>query len=168
MRLATLTIMRLSRQLFVTACIGLAAFAHAAERADVQITGIEGELLDNVTAQLGIAQLVRKTTLIPLPSVVGEEDEVSEVSLRRLHREAPAEIRKALQPFGYYSPTIKSSLERTDQRWLASYRIDPGEPTLVENVELGIQGDGLLMNFLRQRDDLFFGHLFLRTGEKHC
>jgi len=141
-RLATFTIMRLSRKLLITACIGLAAFVHAAERADVQITGIEGELLDNVTAQLGIAQLVRKTTLIPLPSVVGEEDEVSEVSLRRLHRAAPSEIRKALQPFGYYSPTIKSSLERTDERWLASYRIDPGEPTLVENVELGIQGDG--------------------------
>ena len=142
MRLATLTIMRLSRQLFVTACIALAAFAHAAERVEVQITGIEDELLDNVTAQLGIAQLVGQTTLIPLPSVDGQETEVSETSLRRLHRAAPSEIRKALQPFGYYSPAIKSSLERRDERWLASYQIDPGEPTLVENVELGIQGDG--------------------------
>ncbi|MGB5535579.1 MAG: POTRA domain-containing protein, partial [Thiogranum sp.] len=134
--------MRLVKPLFVIACFACAALAHAAESIDVKITGIEDELLDNVTAQLGIAQLVTQTTLIPLPSVGEPETEVTEASVRSLHRAAPAEIRKALQPFGYYSPIIKSSLERADNRWLASYQIDPDEPTLVEDVELGIQGDG--------------------------
>ena len=136
------TSMRLVKPLFVIACFACAALAHAAESIDVKITGIEDELLDNVTAQLGIAQLVTQTTLIPLPTVGEPETEVTEASVRSLHRAAPAEIRKALQPFGYYSPIIKSSLERADNRWLASYQIDPDEPTLVEDVELGIQGDG--------------------------
>ena len=134
--------MRLVKPLFVIACFACAALAHAAESIDVKITGIEDELLDNVTAQLGIAQLVTQTTLIPLPSVGEPKTEVTEASVRSLHRAAPAEIRKALQPFGYYSPIIKSSLEIADNRWLASYQIDPDEPTLVEDVELGIQGDG--------------------------
>ena len=142
MRLATSTIMRLSRQLLLTVCIAMAAFAHASERVEVQITGIEDELLDNVTAQLGIAQLVRQASFIPLPSIDEQETEVSEASVRRLHRAAPSEIRKALQPFGYYSPTIKSNLDRKEDSWVASYRVDPGKPTLVENIELGIQGDG--------------------------
>ncbi len=136
------TFMRLSRLLLTTVCLTLAAFASASERVDVEVSGIEDELLDNVTAELGITQLVSKATLIPLPPVDEEEIEVSEASIRRLHRAAPSEIRKALQPFGYYSPVIKPKLERQEDRWVASYQIDPGKPTLVENVDLGIQGEG--------------------------
>ncbi|MEN8801093.1 MAG: autotransporter assembly complex family protein [Thiogranum sp.] len=142
MCLAGSLVMRISRQLLVSACLTLAAFAYASESVDVQITGIEDELLNNVTAQLGIAQLVKRTVPVPLPSVDEAETEVTEAMLRRLHRAAPADIRAALQPFGYYSPSIKSNLVKTDQRWVASYQIDPGEPTRIENVELGIQGDG--------------------------
>jgi translocation and assembly module TamA len=134
--------MRLSKPLFVIACIGLAALAHATESIDVQITGIENELLDNVTALLGIAQLVKQTTLIPLPSVDKQETVVTETSVRRLHRTAKPEIREALQPFGYYSPIINSTLEKADNRWIARYQVDPGAATLIDNVELGIQGDG--------------------------
>ena len=134
--------MRLSKPLFVIACIGLAALTHATESIDVRITGIKGELLDNVTAQLSIAQLVKQTALIPLPSVDEQKTEVTEASVDSLHRVAPTEIRKALQPFGYYSPTIKSSLETADKGWIVNYQVDPGEPTLIDNIELGIQGDG--------------------------
>jgi translocation and assembly module TamA len=134
--------MPLSRQLLVIAGIALAALAQASERVSVEITGIEDELLDNVTAQLGIAQLDKKTRLLPLPSVDEQETEVSEASVRSLHRAAPSEIRKALQPFGYYSPAIKSRLQREGDQWIASYRVNPGEPTLVTSLELGIQGDG--------------------------
>jgi translocation and assembly module TamA len=37
------------------------------------------------------------------------------------------EISSALQPFGYYRPTISSSLEKSESgEWQASYSIDPG------------------------------------------
>ncbi|MEA2080137.1 MAG: POTRA domain-containing protein [Pseudomonadota bacterium] len=136
--------MRLSKSLFLVVCIACTTLAQAAESLDVRITGIEDELLDNVTAQLGIAQLARQTAFFPQPSADKAEtdSEVTEASIRRLHRAALAEIRKALQPFGYYSPIIESSLERVEKRWIASYQVDPGEATRLENLELGIQGDG--------------------------
>jgi translocation and assembly module TamA len=130
------------RTLFLVACIASGALAHASESVDVRITGIEDELLDNVTTQLGIAQLVKQTALIPLPSADKRDTEITEASVRSLHRTAKPEIREALQPFGYYSPIIKSTLERVDTRWIASYQVDPGEPTRIDNIELGIQGDG--------------------------
>ncbi len=141
-RYATSAMLRRVQQLFASACLACAVYAHAAEHVDVQITGIEGELLDNVTAQLGIAQLDRKAKLIPLPLPDDQDTEITEATVRRLHRGAVAEIRKALQPFGYYSPAVKSTLKRTDQGWTAAYRIDPGKATLIENLELGIEGEG--------------------------
>ena len=93
----------LFRRLFIIACVALGMPVHASESLDVRITGIEGELLDNVTAQLGIAQLVKWKLPIPLPATDEAETEIKEASVRRLHRAASAEIRAALQPFGYYS-----------------------------------------------------------------
>ncbi len=120
----------------------LAGLASAAETVDVQITGIDDELLDNVNAQLGIAELVPKERLIPLPARDQEKIEINDTLVRKLHRAAPAEIRAALQPFGYYSPAVESSLERIDDGWLATYQVDPGEPTLVAALELSIRGEG--------------------------
>ena len=60
--------------------------AHA-EGVDVAIQGVEGALLDNVQATLSIAADQR-------------DGEVTERSVRRLHRRAPDEIRRALEPFG--------------------------------------------------------------------
>jgi translocation and assembly module TamA len=140
----------------------MAAFAGASETVDVKITGIDKELLDNVTAQLGIAQLVKKPALIPLPSIGEQQTEVTEALLRSLHKAARTEIRKALQPFGYYSPKIASSLEKSDQQWIASYEIDPGQPTLIASIELAIQGHGKDNADLREVID----STKLATGER--
>jgi len=139
---ATLIIMHLVKPLFLMAGITCAALVHASESIEVKITGIKGELLDNVTVQLGIAQLAGQTAFIPLPVADKQDSEITEASVRSLHRAAPKEIRQALQPFGYYSPVIKSTLERVDKRWLAGYLVEAGEPTLIGNVKLDIQGDG--------------------------
>ncbi|MGI9320930.1 MAG: autotransporter assembly complex protein TamA, partial [Thiogranum sp.] len=134
--------MYIAKPLLLIACITCTALVHASESIEVKITGIEGELLDNVTVQLGIAQLAGQTAFIPLPVADKQESEITEASIRSLHRAASKEIRQALQPFGYYSPVIKSSLERVDKRWFADYRVEAGEPTLIDNVKLDIQGDG--------------------------
>ena len=130
------------RRLLFIACVALGVPAVASESLDVRITGIEGELLDNVKAQLGIAQLDKRKLPIPLPATDELETEITEAVVRRRHRAAAAEIRTALQPFGYYSPRIKSTLEKTDQQWVASYAIDAGEPTVIEKLDLGIEGEG--------------------------
>jgi len=137
-----INLMYIAKPLLLMACITCAALVHASESIEVKITGIEGELLDNVTVQLGIAQLAGQTAFIPLPVADKQDSEITEASVRSLHRAAPKEIRQALQPFGYYSPVIKSTLERVDERWLAGYQVEAGEATLIDNVNLDIQGDG--------------------------
>jgi translocation and assembly module TamA len=137
-----LAMMWMLRRLIFIACVALVLPAMASESLDVRITGVEGELLDNVKAQLGIAQLVKRKLPIPLPATEEAETEITEAVVRRLHRAAPDEIRTALQPFGYYSARIKSTLEKTHQQWVASYAIDAGEPTVIEKLKLAIEGEG--------------------------
>ena len=62
--------------------------------------------------------------------------------MRRLHGAARNEIERALQPFGYYEPTIRSTLQRAEDAWLARYDVDPGAPTVVDRVEIRAVGDG--------------------------
>ena len=71
-------------------------------------------------------------------------------SVRLAHRRAPDEIRRALRPFGYYRPTIRSSLEKTEEGWLAQYRVDAGNPVRIKPLELRITGPGADNPDLRQ------------------
>ncbi len=120
---------------------------HAAD-VDVEIEGVDGALLENVRAMLSIAGEDR-------------EDEAPERVIRRLHRRAPDEIRRALEPFGYYAPTIDARLSGDDGDWRASYRIEPGERVRLADVTIEIRGSA--------SDDQAFAdlrdQLVLRAGE---
>jgi len=107
----------------------LFALAGAARAAvEVRVEGVSGEALTNVRAYLGIVQYTG-----------GDGTDARRV--RRLYQRAPGEIRTALRPFGYYQPRIQSSLERTDDGWRATYRIDPGPRVQVRRVDIEIGGD---------------------------
>ena len=83
---------------------------------NVEISGIDEILEDNVRLYLSIEQQKNHPLL-------------SDGRLARLHKKATQEISAALQPYGYYRPTINASLEKSDTgEWLASYEIDPGLP----------------------------------------
>lgn len=100
-----------------------------ADAVDVAIEGVEGALLDNVRAML---------------SIIGDrtDEEVTERSVRRLHRRAPDEIRRALEPFGHYNAEIDKHLARGDDgAWRASYRIDPGPRVRLADVMIVICGE---------------------------
>lgn len=80
----------------------------------VEIRGVNGVLADNVRLFLSIEQQKSHTLL-------------SEGRLRHLHKKAQQEIVKALQPYGYYRPEIKTELtQSTPEQWQAIYTIDPG------------------------------------------
>ncbi|HEU4616625.1 MAG TPA: autotransporter assembly complex family protein [Gammaproteobacteria bacterium] len=70
------------------------------------------------------------------------KQEITEQRLRRFVREAPEQIRAALQPFGYYDPKISESAERRDDEWVIRYAVDPGEPTVIGNVDIDVRGEG--------------------------
>jgi len=97
----------------------------------VTVDGVDGAVRDNVLGFLGIEQN-------------REQEGLSDAQVTLLHRRAPDEIRKALQPFGFYRATIEANLERDpDGGWLASYRIEPGLPILVGTVDVELRGEAV-------------------------
>ena len=110
-------------------CVGALA-----ETVEVEVGGLADDLEKNVLAYLSIADLGKEGAEASQP--------VTESNVRRLHGAARMEIERALQPFGYYEPTIRSTLQRADDGWLARYDVDPGAPTVVDLVEIRAVGDG--------------------------
>jgi translocation and assembly module TamA len=95
----------------------------------VQISGVTGEQLANV-------QLV-----LEIYSYNGQRMN-SAARLRYLHRAAEAQIKQALQPFGYYKVKVLSDLRETASQWEARYQIELGPPIKVNSVELSVTGPG--------------------------
>lgn len=117
------------RLLLTTTLLLVSHAAAAALDVTVDISGIKGELLDNVRTFLSIEQQKSDPSL-------------SEGRLRRLNLKADQEIRQALRPFGYYHPEIKKDLLHLDGKWTANYYINPGVPVRVDNVDVKITGEG--------------------------
>ncbi len=95
----------------------------------VTVEGVDGSLRDNVQAFLELNRFAGQTA-------------PEETRLRWLHGKAESQIREALQPFGYYEPTIESSLTRIPGGWEARYRIQPGRPLRITTLDLKILGEG--------------------------
>lgn len=75
--------------------------------------------------------------------------------LRYLHNLADAEIKTALQPLGFYRPTIDSSLTKNGEDWQARYHIKPGTPLPIAALEIQLSGAA--------QDDIAFQQLVAKT-----
>ncbi len=116
------------RVLALLACLCSTAL-FAQDKVDVEISGIEKLLEDNVRLLLSIEQ--QKNHAL-----------ISEGRLRRLHKKAPGEIASALQPFGYYRSSVNSDLiQSSPGNWQARYVIDPGPPLLVHQFDFKLNGE---------------------------
>ncbi len=65
--------------------------------------------------------------------------------IRRLYRLAPEEIRKALQPYGYFNPSIDGNLKQPaedDDQWQATFRVKHGPATKISKLNLAVEGPG--------------------------
>lgn len=109
----------------------------------VQVSGVSGELRENIRAHLGLVQRQ------------GGED-MLESTVRALHERAPNEIREALRPFGYYRPTIGGELEERGGGWLARYDVDPGDQVRYASIDVNLSGAG--------EDDRVLRRVFPRLG----
>jgi len=95
----------------------------------VTVLGIDDDLKKNVIAYLSIERQKNHPDLT--------------LSLiKQLHKKAPEEIRRALQPFGYYHPEIQADLLQENSEWHAIYKIDSGRPVIIEDIDLSIKGAG--------------------------
>jgi translocation and assembly module TamA len=163
--------MRLRRSAFAAAVLLLSAAGSAGavvvER--VEILGLDEEMTENVRVSLALVDAIG-----------------TDVGWRRFSymlREAEAQTREALEPFGFYSPTIvverdgagangggdRPRSDRDDAndnaagaaaaasqaRTSITIRVDPGRPVRVRNADIAIIGEGHRDRYLQQDLDDF-------------
>jgi translocation and assembly module TamA len=115
----------------------------AATEPRVEVEGVKGEIRDNILAFLSISE---------------EPCDAPEWRLRGRLEKAEAEIRRALQGFGYYEPVITQQLTATAENgcWQAVFRVETGRPVKLRTVEISLQGDA--------RDDPAFQKVLQQSG----
>lgn len=137
--------MRFSHRTLAAALLLFAAgAAHAAKVSTVDIRGLDEVMTNNVRISLSLVDAIGK--------------DVSGRRLAYLVREAEAETREALEPFGYYSPTI--TVERSDAGGEAegdragpasvTITVALGEPVTVRRANVAIEGEGGSDRYLKQ------------------
>src|SRR5688572_27864593 len=98
-------------------CLAFAAPLRA-ERVAVVVEGVEGDMLESVSASIELTKY--------------EDRNVSPIEIRRLFEGAEEQIHTALEPFGYYAAEAPGKLERPEQsQYRATFRVTPGEPVIV-------------------------------------
>ena len=96
-----------------------------ADRVSVDIEGLQGEMLESVRASLELQQY--------------SDREVSAAQVRRLFERADAQIKTALEPFGYYEAQVDSDLVRPEASvHRAVFRVTPGPPVIVSEARIEI------------------------------
>ena len=109
-------------------CALLAASAASGD-IKVEIEGVSGPVKENVLAYLS---LNRYST----------QSNVDENVVYRLQQRADSETREALEPFGYYEPTVTSALRKEGANWISHLTITPGPPTVLTEADVRIDGPG--------------------------
>jgi translocation and assembly module TamA len=98
---------------------------------DLVIEGVDDEVRDNLLVMLSVQRY-------------RERDDLDEAMLDRLNERLDAEVRSAMRPFGYYAPTVQSSVEHlpNGKDWRVHLQIDPGPPVMLTSVNVSVKGPG--------------------------
>ncbi len=115
----------LRMRLYVCSALLVSAIAFEA-RAELIVEGVGDELERNVRAYASIAT---------------EACDAAAPTLRRRYRKLAEEARESMEPFGYYEPAIETVLELGETCWTATVTIDPGDPVLIRDVDVRIDGE---------------------------
>lgn len=92
-------------------------------RGELQIIGVSDEIARNVRSFVALAD---------------EPCDAEAWLIRRRFRNLEADVRTALEPFGYYDPVITKELVQDEACWRATITLDPGNPVLLRNVDISI------------------------------
>ena len=115
---------------FLVFCLISPTFA--AEQVNVQIIGIDEELLSTINAYLRIEQ--QKS-----------DEHLNALRIKNLHQSAPAEIKKAVQAFGFYKTEVDAKLTEPAEEgkaWQAIYTVNLGEAVQLKTVNVVVKGEG--------------------------
>ena len=121
--------LRLSR--YATACAVIASLAAAPSYAgiDIQLNGTREVLERNVREYLSLTRYASR-------------DDLTDELVERLERRIPTEVRKALEPLGYYAATATYSSEHKGNQWTVRIDIDPGRAVRIEKSTVEVTGPG--------------------------
>lgn len=134
--------------LFIT-CLTLTSTAWAKEILRTEITGINHNILKNVQERLIIVQQSYGKTL-------------SQTEVHDFFKQAPNNIRKAIEPFGYFKAEIHGRLiEQAPNQWLARFTVGPGPPLKITQVNVTLSGMGADDTVIKH----FIAHFPLTTGQ---
>jgi translocation and assembly module TamA len=118
--------------------IALALFSYcliawADETFQIRFFGLEGDAQKNVQTLLTLASNRIKT----------KQD------LLKFYAKSHDEIKTALEPFGFFKPTITSTIAHTNNQWLINFYIDPGPAVIVTKVDFALTGEGADADYFR-------------------
>lgn len=91
--------------------------------AELLIEGVSNEIARNVRSYVSLAS---------------EPCDAELWLVRRRFRAVESEVKAALEPFGYYDPVVRSTLEQNDKCWQAALSIDVGKPILLRTVDISL------------------------------
>jgi translocation and assembly module TamA len=100
-----------------------------AANVEVEVEGLNDEMRDAVRSTLPLADY-------------GKRD-ISPAELRASFKNADEQIRKALEPFGFYDVEIDKKLTGdASTGWKAHFQVTPGKPAVVRNTNVEVRGEG--------------------------
>ena len=110
-----------------------------------EISGINDPLLKNVQTLLTTEQ----------ETITKTEENTDPNTVRRFFSRGSSIITEALQPYGYFSPSISSDLIQDKNTWTFIYKVTPGASIKIRNLKIEITGPGAKNPiFIQWRDTL--------------
>jgi translocation and assembly module TamA len=91
----------------------------------------------------GLNEEQREAVLSTLKLSDYRKREISAAELRAAYSDAEEQVRKALEPFGFYDPQIEKNLSGdANSGWKAKLSVTPGEPAVVRRAQVEVTGEG--------------------------
>ncbi len=119
-------------------CCLICVSAPALAGIDVRIRGLGSDEEDNAFAQLRLLDYAKNVDASKDPDKL----QYDPAEVQRLSKQGEDEIRKAMQPFGWYNPVITSKLEGEAPDWTVTYDVVAGPETDITTIDIQITGEG--------------------------
>ena len=96
------------------------SLAHAGVQ--LVVDGVDDNLKGAITSTVELAQYANR--------------DVTEAQARRLYERAHDQVTMALQPYGYYEPSVDGDIKQVGKDWQVTLHVKPGEPVKVTAVDV--------------------------------
>jgi len=96
------------------------SLAHAGVQ--LVVDGVDDNLKGAITSTVELAQYANR--------------DVTEAQARRLYERAHDQVTLALQPYGYYEPSVDGDIKQVGKDWQVTLHVKPGEPVKITAVDV--------------------------------